>query len=141
MVISQETVSFVSSIKEFSRGRLRRADDLAVLIELSRLHHRNRLLDDLSFIAKFLVNSSSVMKRIGQTGEGYEKLTAEFSANVEKASAFVAELLTTAPSDVGRRFEDTYLRMTPDTLSSLMQLMHDLSWLKNWNIDHSLASS
>jgi hypothetical protein len=140
MVISQETSSLVSSLQEFSEEKLQHADDLASLIELSRLHHSDQVLDDLSFLAKFLINTSGVMNRIGKNGEGYETLSREFAENLEKASTFIRLLVKEAPDDVKLRFASTYFVMTPDSLNGLMQLLHDISWLKNWNIDHRSAA-
>ena len=136
MVISQETTSLVSSLQNFSRERLHHPDDLSLLIELSKLHRHDQVLDDLTFIAKFLVNTSAVMKRIGKNGEGYEVLASEFAENLEKALNFVRLLVKEAPDDVKRRFTAGYFEMTPEAVDRLMQLLHDISWLKNWNIDH-----
>ncbi len=136
MVISQETSALISSVQAFSRNKLRHADDLAILVELSRLHHHDQVLDEVSFLSKFLINTSTVMKRIGRDGEGYDKLSREFSENLEKANTFVRLLVKEAPEDVKRHFVSTYFGLTPVSLESLMQLLYDVSWLKNWNIDH-----
>ena len=136
MVISQETAALVSSIKNFSQGKLQHEDDLASLIELSRLHNHGQVLDDLSFLAKFLVSTGNVMKRIGSDGEGYGSLSNEFAENLEKASTFVRLLVKEAPDDVKSHFTSAYFGMTPAAVSSLLQLLYDVSWLKNWNIDH-----
>jgi hypothetical protein len=136
MVISQETTSLVSSLQNFSREKLHHPEDLASLIELSRLHRHDQVLDDLTFIAKFLVNTSAIMTRIGKNGEGYEKLAHEFAENLEKALTFVRLLVKEAPDDVKRRFTTGYFEMAPEAMERLMQLLHDISWLKNWNIDH-----
>ena len=140
MVISQETMSLVSSLQNFSRERLRHPDDLASLIELSRLHRHDQALDDLTFTAKFLVNTSAVMKRVGKNGDGYDKLAHEFAENMEKAVASVRLLVKEAPDDIRRRFTSGYFGMTPEAMDRLMQLLHDVSWLKNWNIDHRTAA-
>ena len=136
MVISQETSALISSVQAFSRNKLRHADDLAILVELSHLHHRDQVLDDICFLSKFLINASTVMKRIGRDGEGYDKLSREFSENLEKANTFVRLLVKEAPEDVKRHFVSSYFGLTPVALESLMQLLYDISWLKNWNIDH-----
>ena len=136
MVISQETASLVSSLQNFSRERLHHPDDLASLIELSKLHHHDQVLDDLTFIGKFLVNTSVVMKRIGKEGDGYATLAHEFAENLEKALTFVRLLVKEAPDDIKRRFTSGYFGITPEAMDRFMQLLHDISWLKNWNIDH-----
>jgi hypothetical protein len=136
MVISKETASLVSSLQNFARERIHHPDDLASLIELSRLFRHDQELDDLTFLAKFLVNASAVMTRIGKNGEGYEKLAHEFAENLEKALTLIRLLVKEAPDDAKRRFTTGYFNMTPEAMERLMQLLHDISWLKNWNIDH-----
>ena len=136
MGVSQETASLISSLQDFSRRTLRHADDLALLIELSKLHNQGQVLDDVCFLSKFLVNTNSVMKRIGKDAEGYNKLSHEFAENLEKASSLVRLLVKEAPEDVKRRFIATYFVMTQEGLHSFMELLHDCTWLKNWDIDH-----
>ncbi len=136
MVVSQETSSLVSALQDFSRRKLYHADDLASLIELSRLHLQKQVLDDLCFLSKFLVKTNAVMKRIGKDAEGYDKLSYEFTENLEKASTFIRVLVKEAPDDVKRHFTSAYFGMTQDGLRSLMELLDDIAWLKNWEIDH-----
>jgi len=140
MVVSQETASFISSLQDYSRRTLRHADDLAFLIELSRFHNQEKVLDDLCFLSKFLVNTNTVMKRIGNDAEGYSKLSYEFTENLEKASTFIRLLVKEAPEDVKRHFISTYFGMTHGGLNSLMELLYDMTWLKNWEIDHRSAA-
>ncbi|HTR80926.1 MAG TPA: hypothetical protein VMM58_04785 [Bacteroidota bacterium] len=136
MVVSQETAALISSLQDYSQQKLQHADDLAALIELSRSHNLIQVLDDLCFLSKFLVNTNSVMKRIGPDAEGYVKLSHEFAENLEKASTFVRLLVKEAPEDIKRHFASTYFGMTANGLNSLMELLYDISWLKNWGIDH-----
>jgi hypothetical protein len=139
MVVSQETASFLSALQEYSGGTVRHADDLSSLIELSRIHNQRQVLDDVCFLSKFLVNTNTVMKRIGRDADGYSKLAHEFSENLEKASTFIRLLVKEAPDDVKKHFISTYFEMTQAGVRSLMELLHDIAWLKNWEIDHRTA--
>ncbi len=136
MVVSQETAALITSLQDFSRRKLHHADDLASLIELSRLHNHRQVLDDVCFLSKFLVNTNGVMKRIGKSAEGYDKLSYEFTENLAKASTMIRLLVKEAPDDVRQRFASTYFGMTHEGLNSFMELLYDISWLKNWDIDH-----
>ena len=139
MIVSQQTESFVASLQDYSRHALRHSTDLASLIELSRLHHQQQVLDDLSFLSKFLINADSVMKRIGIGGEGYSKLSFEFTENLEKASTLIRLLVKEAPDEVKKHFMSAYFGMTHGGLTALMELLHDIAWLKNWEIDHRMS--
>ena len=136
MIVSQETESFVASLQDFSHRALRRSADLASLIELSRIHHQRQVLDDLTFFSKFLVNTKSVMSRIGTEGEGYTKLSFEFTEKLEKASTLVRLLVKEAPGEIKKHFTDEYFVTTQNGLNAMMELLHDVAWLKNWEIDH-----
>ena len=140
MVVSQETESFILSLQNYSRSTLHHADDLASLIELSRIHNQRQVLDDVCFLSKFLVNTNTVMKRIGKDAEGYGKLSYEFTENLEKALTFIRLLVEEAPDDVKKHFTSTYFGMTHGGLNSLMELLYDITWLKNWEIDHRSAA-
>jgi hypothetical protein len=140
MVVSQETESFILSLQNYSRSTLHHADDLASLIELSRIHNQRQVLDDVCFLSKFLVNTNTVMKRIGKDAEGYGKLSYEFTENLEKALTFIRLLVKEAPDDVKKHFTSTYFGMTHGGLNSLMELLYDITWLKNWEIDHRSAA-
>jgi len=140
MVVSQETSDLISTLQDFSRRKLHHPDDLASLIELSRLHNQKQVLDDLCFLSKFLINTNTVMKRIGKDAEGYDKLSYEFTDNLEKASSFIRLLVKEASDDVKLHFTSTYFGMTQEALHSLMELLYDIAWLKNWEIDnHSIT--
>ncbi len=136
MVVSQETAVLISSIQDFSGGKLHRADDLASLVDLSRLHNHGQVLADVCFLSKFLINTSNVMKRIGKGAEGYDKLSSEFTENLEKVSTFIRLLVKEAPDDLKRHFTSTYFGLTQEGLNAFMELLHDITWLKNWDIDH-----
>jgi hypothetical protein len=136
MVVSQETAALISSLQDFSGRKLHHADDLASLVDLSRLHNHGQVLDDVCFLSKFLIKTSAVMKRIGKDAEGYDKLSFEFAENLEKVSTFIRLLVKEAPDDLKRHFTSTYFGLTQEGLNSFMELLSDITWLKNWDIDH-----
>jgi len=109
--------------------------DLGVLIELSYQSQAQDRLDDIAFSAKFLSKSFELMKRIGKEGEGYDKLESEFTAQVEKSRSAILQLLEHADAMTKAHFVSTYLGMDTLALQNLMQLFHDLSWYKNFQID------
>ena len=136
MVVSKETAALISSLQDFSRRKLHHADDLASLIDLSRLHNLRQVLEDVCFLSKFCINTNAVMLRIGKGAEGYDKLSFEFTENLDKASTLIRLLAKEAPDDIKQHFASTYFGMTHESISSLMELLYDLTWLKNWEIDH-----
>jgi hypothetical protein len=136
MQLSPSTAELLTTLKTFSGNRLTRQDDLGTLIELAVLTQQEKVLDDLSFLAKFLSNVYGIMKRIGPGAEGYDKLAVQFNENFTKATALVRSLIEKSPEDVSHRFSCTYFDLSQDALSNFLALLYDLSWYKNWRIDN-----
>ena len=135
MTLSQTTKSLLSKISAVSGNTLQRSMDLGVLIEAAIQQQAQTTLDELAFSAKFLTKSFDLMKRIGKEGEGYGKLEAEFTAQVEKSRLAIRQLLEPVDAITKAHFASTYLGMDTMALQNLMPLLHDLSWYKNYRID------
>jgi len=135
MVLSLETKNLLEKISKTSGNRLLRSMDFAQLMELGHQTQQQNVLDDLAFRAKFIIKSHELLKRIGHGGVGYDKLIAEFSANIEKVREEIKLLIVYAASDVNMYFIATYLSMTDVSMKNLVELSHDLSWYKNYLID------
>ncbi len=137
MELLPSTVEFVSKLDSFSAHKLSRRDDLGVLIDLASRSGRSEILDELSFLAKFVSKCHAIMMRIGPGGQGYDKLMAEYTANLEKARTLLRSLFSSSTPNLQRHFESTYLDMSHQSLQNLLALFYDLSWYKNWQIDVS----
>ena len=124
-----------AALDRLSRGTLRRREDLLVLLELAADPAQRSHLDALSFEAKFAVRARRIMERIGPDGEGYGRISAEWSAALGRIAAEARALLSGAPAATREWFDERYLGLTPGALSELLELCHDLSWYKNWRID------
>jgi hypothetical protein len=140
MQTSHATDSLLATLVTFSHNRLTRRSELGTLLELAALHNQRAVLDDLSFVAKFVSRVYGIMRRIGKGAEGYDILSKEFSPNLEKGVALIQTLLRKAPIDVQQQFATQYLSMTHESLQNLLALFYDLSWYKNWLIDHAKNS-
>lgn len=134
--LDPSTSTLLAALETFSQHKLTRRNDLGTLIELAFRHDKRTLLDDLSFLAKFVSRSHGIMKRIGRDGEGYDKLSHQFGENLERATTLLRTLVKEAPEDVKSQFASTYFTMTQDAMQNLLALFYDLSWYKNWRIDH-----
>jgi hypothetical protein len=136
MQLSPATTSLLTSINSFSGGKLTRGDDLGVLIETATSHAKRDTLDELSFLAKFVSRIYGIMQRIGKDGEGYQRVAEQFTLNLEKATALVRLLIGSSPTEIQRHFNATYFVTTTTALQNLLNLFYDLSWYKNWRLDH-----
>jgi hypothetical protein len=136
MQISAPISTLLAALEEHAGRAFSRREDIGILLELAYQQRREPDLDRLSFLAKFLVRTLGIMKRIGRDGQGYDRLTAEFGENLEKARNLMSDLLQTAPEDVRGRLHAAYLEMTPAGMEHLLVCFQDLAAYKNWRIDH-----
>jgi len=135
MKIRQEISSFVDRVDSYSRDRLKNKQDISILLQVSRDHGQEQVFDDLTFHAKYIYRLFGIMKRTSPDSEAYPKLSAEFQHGVEKVSMSMRSLLKLGPDDIEQRFTDKYFSLTHAGMENLMNISHDLSWIKNWNID------
>ncbi len=136
MKLTSSTENLLASLDAFSGNKLTRRTDLGLLLETAFQHKEESLLHELSFLAKFVSKSYGIMARIGKDGEGYESVAKEFSQNLEKATGLTRVLIMKAPPSVQEEFSTAYFATTPSSLQNLLDLYYDLSWYKNWLIDH-----
>jgi hypothetical protein len=136
MQFSKTTVELLASLDTLSNHRLTSRNDLGVLIELAALHNQSSVLRELSFVAKFVSKAFGIMQRIGRDGEGYDRVSNEFTETMNKTKTLLSLLLKNASHATRQHFTTTYLTMTPESLQRLLLLCNDLGWHKNWLIDH-----
>jgi restriction endonuclease len=135
MNLSQHTKTLLSTINGASGKTLKRSLDLGALIEIAEQHSMHDELNDLAFSSKFIAKSFDLMQRIGKDGNGYEKLSQEFSSQIQKAQELIKQFLNRADALTKAHFAGNYLEMNTLTMQNLMQLFHDLGWYKNYQID------
>jgi len=136
MELSTSTSALLDDLEALSGNGLRRRTDLGVLMEIALRGGSADLLGQLSFTAKFLSRTYGIMERIGRDATGYANLEHEFRVNTEKGRRLLTMLVSTAPLDVRHHVSTAYLAMRPESLQNFLSLCHDLSWYKNWLIDH-----
>lgn len=133
---SPETTQLISDLAMLSGHTLTREHDLASFVEVALKEGKQSILADLSFHAKFVVRAHRIMTRIGREGKGYENLAREFTTGVERASGLLRGLINDTPQEFQHYVTATFLHLTSGTLQNLLDLFADLSWYKNWLIDH-----
>jgi hypothetical protein len=134
--LSRPTADLLASLDAFSGHKLKRRDDLGTLIELASINERDDLLKELSFFAKVISKTHGIMQRIGVLGEGYDRISQEFAEAIRKSTSLMSFILAGAPEAERQRFASSYLALTPTSLQDFLLLCYDLSWYKNWMIDH-----
>lgn len=136
MQLSQPVADHLAALETLSQKKISRGEDVALLMQIAYSTAREQELEELSFHAKFCVRTVGIMKRIGRHGDGYDRLAVELSTNLGKVRSLLGAFLAIAPGEAAEDFNRRYLALTPVALENLMVLLYDLSWHKNWYVDH-----
>jgi hypothetical protein len=136
MLLSPSTSTLVDALDVFSQHKLTRKNDLGVLVELATQSNAKAALGELSFTAKFISRTYGIMRRIGPQDAAYGGLSRQFAEQLEKAEALERSLLQHASAATRGDFASAYHDRTPEALDRHLALLYDLSWYKNWLIDH-----
>lgn len=136
MLISTETQTYIDAVNRFSGNALKHPEDCARLVEASRQQAMEAVLADLCFTAKFLHKTYALMQRLGPLGDGAEHLSTEFQSNLHTASNLMTTLADAMPDEDRMHCVQTYCSLSGPALGMLMELVHDLNWMKNYSLDH-----
>lgn len=124
----------IDSLEQDGKGSLNHRDMLVLLLDRAS-EGMAQLFLDACFHAKFVVRTQEVMRRIGKDGEGFDKLSAEFQAGVERTSDLLRAMVKDATGPVKGRLTAHFLDLSPEALQRLLELCSDLSRIKNWEVD------
>jgi hypothetical protein len=130
-----ETEQFVSELQKFSERLFIHKDAIAVLLDEARARGTMQVFEDLVFLAKFLSKTYDLLRRIGPDGDGFQKISAEFQENLERANTFVMTLVKESPKPVKQNMVENFLRLDQESMTRFMALLRELAWVKNWMID------
>lgn len=133
--LSQSTTALIEKIETLSGKQLAYKKELGLLVELVGQHQQIAVLDQLSFLGKFVHNAFRILKRIDNDDKDNQRLAKEFQENIEKTKTLMKDIISYAPSDVQRDFHQKFLDLTPVALEHLLLFCKDLSWYKNYQID------
>jgi hypothetical protein len=136
MTLSPAVAAFMDALEQFAPGALQRRNDFALLCEAAYRGRMERHLDELSFLGKFTLRSFGIMRRIGSGGDGYDRLSAESAASLEKIRRLCAVLVEELSPEEQHRIRSRYLDLTGESFQELLVLLQDAGWYKNWSIDH-----
>jgi hypothetical protein len=130
--ISPKIRDFIRQLNDFSDHKLTRQDDLAVLLELAQTKNQAEDLEEIAFLAKFLTSTYGILKRSNSEVAGYDKLSNEFRSNLDKVTEMLKRIVAEAPPTTKGDFSSRFCSLTANGFENLMNLLYDLSWLKNW---------
>ena len=128
----------LADIRTLAAGRLHYPEELGTLVRACAGDECWQDVLTLSFHAKFIVGASEVMKRIGTQGDGYDKLSAELSSQMNTARVLLLRIAENIP-EMKASFDERFFAMTSESLQNFLKFMQDISWIKNREIDNRTA--
>lgn len=133
--MKSETLHLLGEIERHARKQFHFRQEVGALIEIAIATKKTDVFEDIVFYAKFVTNAARIMSRIGITGEGYDRLAAEFRESLEKASTLLKTLVKDSPDETKALFTGKFFQLDQESLARLMQLCADLTSVKNWMLD------
>lgn len=119
-------------IQEFSKNKLKQPEDTERLINISVQNNNLELLEETAFYSKYLQGLLTIIQR-GETSINEEVFTRyrnEYLENIEKIKANLKQLISAADDFYKQIFSGKYLQVDENSIRNLVELIHDLSWIK-----------
>ncbi len=135
MADKNEIRDFVKQLQKYSGQKINYPAEVGGLLQCAIDSELTSVFEGLIFEAKFLVKSHAVIGRVGPGGEGFQKLTEEFTASLERSVVSINKIIEKSDSAVAGRFGEMFLDRSTAGMNNLLALLNDLSWIKNWQID------
>ncbi len=131
MKISEDTQYVIQFVQEACEGRLRKANDLASILEMGASFGTVEETAELIFAGASLWNISKKIKKMTGQMPGSERLAAEYIKGIEELASQLKSFASYAPPDVKKRFTEIYLQADRGSALNIIDLAHDLAELKN----------
>jgi hypothetical protein len=133
--LQPKTEQFIEELQSQFDLKLTHPRDVGFLLEQAGRQGLDQVFRDAIFHAKFVLKTKELMARIGQDGEGYDKLSTEFQNSIEKTSTLLKTIIKESSEEDKQRFIAEYLAMDQISFGNFVALLGDLSWVKNWEVD------
>jgi hypothetical protein len=122
----------IGEIDHFSNHKLKKKDDLRILIEVSIKNGKEKLFEDLTFTAKYVLGLQRVLKKgsINPEISNLEEIKEDYSNNLIKSIEQIEELVNFSSKETKSLFSKTYFELSQQSLQNLNELLEDLEWTK-----------
>ena len=107
------------------------------LLEISQSKNMDGVFEDVLFLSKFLTHAYAILKREGANSETTIQLQTEFKTNLEKLHTLLRTIVKDADDTMKQDFVSSFLGMKAGNLENLLKLAHELTWIKNYQLDQA----
>ena len=127
-----EVNKILTEVEILSNNRLYFRDDLEILIKITQQREKFRLLEKISFHAKFSNGLLKIIQRKDPLIEEtfFLKSSSEYKDNLQKVIKLLEDLLKEGNDFIRTIFEEKYFGLNQQCLNNLNNLCSDLSYLK-----------
>ena len=137
--IRRETQAFLDEVEKSTGRKFLFRYEVELLVEIADQRSMRQVFDDITFYAKFLSHSSTILKRFGPNNDETVKLSVEFKEKLEKTSTLIKTLIKEAPDSVKQQFMARFLSLSHESMNTFLLLLYELSWIKNYLLDQERA--
>jgi hypothetical protein len=134
MAFSDKTITLLNEIENHSGEKIKNFDNIGVLLDLSEGDNR-KIFDDLIFTAKYLKGLSSILNKEIDSDAARLNLTQEFQDNLTQFIKYISDIIDSAGNQIKEDFHKKYLDMKPEILFNILELINDLTLVKNYYND------
>jgi hypothetical protein len=122
----------IKEIDAFSGGRLKRKNDLEILLDIVSQKEKQNLFDELSFTAKYIMGLQRVIKKgsINPEITNLEQIKNDYTDNVKKAVGQLKDIIKLSDEAVKVHFETTYFELSAKAFQNITEFFEDLEWTK-----------
>ncbi len=131
MEISKDTSEVIKFLDEVTGRSLRKAGDLAIILETGACYGMDELVNDIIFTGSAIWNISVSLKRASHGSDDIKPLENEIFNSVNELRSYFIELLLYTDEETNKRFREIYLIDSFGAMKNIIDLSHDLAELKN----------
>ena len=122
----------IEEIEKFSNYKLKRKDDLGLLLEVGTSNLEKKEIEDLAFNAKYILGLQRVLKKGSLNPEvnNLEKIKNDYFENIIKITEQIGKIINFASGEKKAHLKRTYLELNQQSFQNLNELLEDLEWAK-----------
>ena len=134
MELSKDTLEVLEFLDYTTGGNLRKRNDLGAILEIGAMKGDYQIVEKIIFTGKYLWNLHSSLIKAGEASEGTENMKREAVDSTENLKVYLSELISDVNGFDSKRFDDVYFPNEQGAFRNLIDLAHDLSRLKDVQI-------
>ncbi len=136
MTLRPETEDYLTAVEHRQGKKFRHRADVGMIIDAADASAAFGEFERIVFLAKFITNAFSILRRSGVSSEETTNLARELETSLrEIAERFRGLLAGGVDASAASRFDHQFLTLSKASMESLQELLSELTWVKNLMLD------